>query len=304
MPMPDFQSVMLPLLQPIADGREHSVREATEKIEDVFHLTEDERQELLPSGQTRVIVNRVGWAKTYLKKAELIQQSRRGFIQITEQGKAVLAENPARVDMAYLRRFPSYASWRENEDLSSEIEPEVAIAQTPDERIDEAYNQLREALADELLQQVKDSSDAFFERLVVELLVAMGYGGSIEDAGRAVGRTGDGGIDGVIKEDKLGLDAVVIQAKKWTSRSVGRPDVQSFAGSMEGFRANKGVFITTSTFAESAREYVKMIQRKIVLIDGPMLAGLMIDHDIGVTKYRDIRLKRLDSDYFETNTLQ
>lgn len=304
MAIPDFQSVMLPLLRFIGDGQEHTVREATEKIEDQFHLDERERQELLPSGQTRVIVNRVGWAKTYLKKAELIQQPKRGSIQITEQGKAVLAENPPRVDMEYLSRFPAYASWRETQERRAESRPEIVATQTPDERIEEAYNQLRDALADELLQQVKESPDAFFERLVVELLVAMGYGGSIEDAGRAVGRSGDGGIDGVIKEDKLGLDAVVIQAKKWTTKSVGRPDVQSFAGSMEGFRANKGVFITTSTFAEPAREYVKMIQRKIVLIDGSMLAGLMIDHDIGVTKYRDIHLKRLDSDYFENNLLQ
>jgi restriction system protein len=252
---------------------------------------------------SRCPINRVHWAKAYLKKAALVDQVRRGVIRISEQGRQVVTENPGRVDMKYLERFPAYAAWNRGKikgKIEDEPEEDVGVvAQTPEERIETAYQELREALAEDLLQQVKECSDKFFERLVVELLVRMGYGGSIEDAGKAVGRSGDGGIDGVIKEDRLGLDVVVIQAKRWTSNQIGRPDVQSFAGSMEAYRANKGVFITTTTFSAPASEYVRQIQRKIVLIDGPTLANLMIDHGVGVTGYRSFDLKRLDSDYFE-----
>lgn len=296
---------MLPLLQLLEDGNEWTMKELTARIEDLYSLTEEERAEMLPSGNVRVIVNRVAWAKLYVKEAGLLDSVRRGVVRITEEGKSVVASKPDRIDMKYLERFPSYVAWRSRK--TSKESPKASMpvvgapeaVTTPDELIEEAYGELRDALVEEVLQQVKDGTDSFFERLVVELLVAMGYGGSIQDAGKAVGKSGDGGIDGVIKEDKLGLDVVVIQAKKWTTKTIGRPDVQSFAGSMEGYRASKGVFITTSTFSQPAIDYVTQIQRKIVLVDGPTLASLMVDHEIGVSSYRSIILKRLDTDYFE-----
>ncbi|WP_417398199.1 restriction endonuclease [Gimesia chilikensis] len=304
MTIPDFQSCMLPLLCIVSDGNEWTMKDVTERIADQFHLTAEERDEMIPSGNARTIVNRVGWAKTYLKEAGLLLPVRRGVIQITEDGRTVLSENPPKVDMAYLERFPSYVEFRERKGNNSNKSPSPTkvieeTTSTPDDLIIQAYRELRNALAEELLEQVKEMSDKFFERLVVELLVSMGYGGSIDDAGKAVGKSGDGGIDGVIKEDKLGLDAIVIQAKRWTSNSVGRPDIQSFAGSMEAYRANKGVFITTSTFSQPAIDYVSQIQRKIVLVDGETLANLMIDHGIGVSEYRSIALKRMDTDFFQ-----
>lgn len=300
MAIPDFQSLMLPLLNAVSDGGVHVMKNVVQHLSDHFSLTEEERQRLQPSGLVRVMVNRVHWAKLHLLRAGVIEQVKRGTIRITPQGKKVLADPPAKVDLKYLMRFPAFAEWGKAKPAHDDDNDEADVsAKTPEERIGEAYSQLREALAEELLQQVKDCTDKFFERLVVDLLVAMGYGGSIEDAGKAVGRSGDGGIDGVIKEDRLGLDVVVVQAKKWTTNPVGRPDVQSFAGSMEAHRANKGVFITTSTFSEPAKQYVGQIQRRIVLIDGPTLASFMIDHGIGVTSYQTFNLKRLDSDYFE-----
>lgn len=294
---------MLPLLRTIRDGNEWALKDVTEHLTVEFGLSDDERDAMIPSGNTRIIVNRVGWAKAYLKEAGLLEPVRRGVIKITEQGKAVLAEEPERVDMSFLERFPSYIEFRDRKGKAktndSPTEVIADASQTPDDLMIQAYQEMRDALAEELLQQVIEMSDKFFERLVVDLLVAMGYGGSIEDAGKAVGRSGDGGIDGVIKEDKLGLDVIVLQAKRWTANSVSRPDIQSFAGSMEAFRANKGVFITTSTFSRPAVEYVEQIQRKIVLIDGERLANLMIDHGIGVSPYRSFELKRFDSDYFQ-----
>ncbi|MCA9266583.1 MAG: restriction endonuclease [Planctomycetales bacterium] len=204
--------------------------------------------------------------------------------------------------LTLLEQFPSYCEFRDRKNSSSQLSASVELnsdaSRTPDDVIIAAYQEMRKALAADLLQQVTEMSDKFFERLVVDLLVAMGYGGSLDDAGKAVGKSGDGGIDGVIKEDKLGLDAIVVQAKRWTANVVGRPDIQSFAGSMEAYRTNKGVFITTSTFSQPAIDYVGQIQRKIVLIDGVALANLMIDHNIGVSEYRSIALKRLDTDYF------
>lgn len=303
MPIPDFQSCMVPILRIVSDGNEWTMRDITERISDEFELTDEERSQMLPSGYARSIVNRVGWAKSYLKEAGLLESVRRGVVRISDLGRKVLSENPVKIDMEFLERFPSYIEFRERKGRRSNSisspEPAEPVTQTPDVLIEDAYQELRTALADELLQQVIEISDRFFEKLVVELLVAMGYGGSIEDAGRAVGRSGDGGIDGVIKEDKLGLDVIVIQAKRWSSNTVSRPEIQSFAGSMEAYRANKGVFITTSSFSAPAIDYVKQIQRKIVLVDGMTLANLMIDYGIGVSQYRSIALKRIDSDYFQ-----
>ncbi|WP_227254675.1 restriction endonuclease [Frigoriglobus tundricola] len=297
MPIPDYQDCMLPLLELLADGKDYTLRAVTTALADRFGLTEDERKEMLPSGQQTVITNRVAWAKTYLKKAGLLTQPGRGVVRISDAGRAVLDKKLGKIDNDFLRQYPSFAEFVGRTDLEQVAEQPPKTV-TPEESLESSYQTLRNALADELLEKVKSCTPAFFERLVVEVLVAMGYGGSLADAGQAVGRSGDGGIDGIIKEDKLGLDVLCIQAKRW-EKTVGRPEVQAFAGSMEGFRARKGVMLTTSTFSREAAEYVQRIERKIVLIDGRQLAELMIEHGVGVATARTFVLKKLDLDYFE-----
>lgn len=295
--IPNYQSFMFPFLQAVSDGREHCFRDVVATLVGQLGLTDDERQQMLPSGQQSIVANRIGWAKTYLKKAGLLDYPKRGYVRITKTGLQALANNSGKIDNEFLNRYPSFLDFTQRSPTDAEAAPEPEETQTPDEVLESSYKSLRNALADELLDQVKTCSPRFFERLVVELLVAMGYGGSLIDAGQAVGRTGDGGIDGIIKEDKLGLDVVCIQAKRWEG-TVGRPVVQSFAGSMEGVRARKGVLLTTGAFSKDAEEYVNRIERKIVLIDGQRLADLMIDHNIGVATARTYTIKRLDSDYF------
>lgn len=291
---------MLPLLRLLKDGREHYLGEVVSSLADEFKLSREEREQLLSSGQQTVIRNRAGWARTYLKKAGLLQSTRRGYFRITERGQSVLNSKPVRIDVKYLEQFPEFVAFRE---LRHERQDEVPlpIAQstdaTPEEALDAAYARLRLDLESDLLEQVKTASPSFFERLVVELLVRMGYGGTLRDAGQAVGKSGDGGIDGIIKEDRLGLDVIYIQAKRWDS-TVGRPEIQKFAGALQGHRARKGVFITTSSFSSDAQEFASKIDSKIVLIDGPALAKHMIDHNIGVSPVRSYEVKKIDSDYF------
>lgn len=298
MTMPDYQECMLPVLEVVADGKDHPLREIVQAVADRLKLTEEQRQERLPSGQSPVISNRVGWAKTYLKKAGLVANPVRGQVRITDAGRQVLASKPRHIDTDYLQRFESFRGFvgRTSMDLDAQKEPEAAI--TPEESIDKAFQTIQNDLVDELLEKVKASSPRFFEELVVDLLVRMGYGGSLADAGKAIGRSGDDGIDGIIKEDRLGLDVVCIQAKRWEG-TVGRPIVQAFAGSMEGQRARKGVLLTTSSFTKDAEEYVNRIERKIVLVDGRQLAKLMIEHNVGVSPHRTIVIKRMDEDYFD-----
>ena len=232
MPIPDYQGFMLPFLQVISDGREHHVREIVTKLADQLGLTEEERRQMLPSGQQSLVANRVGWAKTYLKKAGLLDNPRRGYVRITQAGSQALSDNPGKIDNNFLDQYPSFQEFTQRSHSDAEsMEPEVKEAKTPDEVLESSYQSLRNALADELLEQVKTCSPLFFERLVVDLLVAMGYGGTLADAGQAIGRTGDGGIDGIIKEDKLGLDVVCIQAKRWEG-TVGSRAVREFAGSI------------------------------------------------------------------------
>lgn len=294
---------MLPLLQHIADGQIHAIRDVTQRIAGHFALTEEERATLVPSGQQTYISNRVGWARSYLKKAGLIESPGRGKVQITSEGRKVLVESPVMIDCKYLKRYPEFVEfWGQKRTPATERDdrPSVAVLeteQTPDEAIESAYDDIRNALADDLLQQVMNCSPTFFERLVLDLLIAMGYGGALPDAGTHLGRVGDGGIDGIIHEDKLGLDIICIQAKRWAD-VVGRPHVQGFAGSMEAHRAKKGVMITTSTFSRDAKDFVGRIERKIVLIDGQQLAQLMIDYDVGVATARTYTIKKVDSDYF------
>jgi restriction system protein len=299
MPIPDYQSIMLPLLQFASDGKEHSLRETIEALADQFELTDQEKTELLPSGQQATFDNRVGWARTYLKKAGLLRSTRRGYYQIAERGERVLEENPAAINTAYLRQFPEFVQFQSPKRVKvggAEAEP-FDDTRTPEEEIETAYQRVRQDLAAELLQTIKDHSPAFFERVVIDLLVKMGYGGTRRDAGEAIGRSGDGGIDGIIKEDRLGLDIVYIQAKRWEN-TVGRPEIQKFAGALQGQRARKGIFITTSTFSQTARDYVSRIDSKIVLIDGETLAQLMIDYNIGAAPIASYEIKRIDSDYF------
>lgn len=306
MAVPDYQSVMLPLLQFAAKkGAETSTTEAVEALAKELCLTEDDLKEMLPSGIQSTFVNRVGWASTYMKKAGLLEATRRGFYQITDRGRDLLRNQPKTINVKLLKQYPEFLEFQQlkgtrrgDKILESKGTSDISTA-TPSEALEAAYENLRDELADELLGRLKKISPAFFERVVVELLVKMGYGGSRADAGKAIGRTGDGGIDGIIKEDKLGLDVVYIQAKRWDNNPVGRPDVMQFAGALQAQRANKGIFITTSRFTDDALSYVSQIGSKIVLIDGEQLTGLMIEHDVGVSTVSLYPVKKVDSDYFE-----
>jgi restriction system protein len=298
MAVPDFQSLMLPLLKLVSDGREHSIQEIRDHLANEFALTEEDLNQLIPSGVQTVFINRVSWARTYLAKAGLLEITRRSHVRITERGKEVLKQNPPRIDIKFLRQFPEFLEFMEKE--SDETQGSNIIEEekrTPEEILQEAYKEIRNNLAQELLTQVKNSSPAFFERLVVELLVKMGYGGSHSEAARAVGKTGDEGIDGIIDEDKLGLDTIYIQAKRWEN-VVGRPEIQKFVGALVGKRAKKGIFITTSKFTNDAIDFVSTIDTKVVLIDGKRLAELMIDYDVGVATVSNFQIKRVDFDYF------
>lgn len=300
MPLPDFQALMLPLLQLLADQQVHRTRAVIEALAAHFQLTPEERRQLLPSGKQFTFDNRVGWARTHLKKAGLLDNSQRGFLRITPAGQEVLHQQLPAINTKYLEQF---AGWREFSGLSDTHAVTPAIAEltqtpnTPEEDLDAVYQQLRSDLRSDLLQTIKSCSPAFFERLVVELLVAMGYGGSRQEAGQAIGRNNDEGIDGIIKEDRLGLDIIYIQAKRWEA-VVGRPEIQKFAGALQGQRARKGIFITTSAFSKEAADYVRKIESKIILIDGQTLAEYMIDNNVGVTVEATYELKRVDRDYF------
>lgn len=302
MAMPDYETLMHPLLSRLADEQIRVVKDVVAQLADEFRLTLEERAQLLPSGGTLTFASRVGWAKTYLKKAGLVQQPKRGLVQITDQGKAALAQQPVRIDVGFLEQFSSFLDFRNSsreKPISTRLNDVLPLPSdlTPDEVIEAAYQRSISALADEVLERVKACSPIYFERLVVQLLIQMGYGGSREEAGKAVGRSGDGGIDGVINEDRLGLDAIYLQAKRW-SNVVGRPDIQQFVGALAGQRATKGVFISTSRFTQEAKDYAANSQYKVVLIDGERLAELMIEHDLGVSVAATYQLKRIDSDFF------
>jgi restriction system protein len=293
----------LPLLRFLSDGKEHSNQEAVEALVDEFGLTEEDLAEMLPSGTQPMFVNRFGWAKSHMKMAGLVEAPHRAHIRLTDRGVALLQTQPDVVSMKTLVSYPEYVEFRnrkrpDRKDPERGLRDDDADDLTPEEQLESAYGTIRDQLSSELLEKVKDGTPQFFERLVVGLLVAMGYGGSRRDAGRTVGRSGDGGIDGVIKEDRLGLDAIYLQAKRWEG-TVGRPEIQKFAGALQGRRAKKGVFITTSSFTKEAEEYANTIETKIVLIDGERLTELMIDHNVGVSPIAAYEIKRLDSDYFE-----
>lgn len=291
---------MFPLLKYASDGKEHSLREAIEALALEFNLSEDERKELLPSGQQPIFDNRVGWARTYLKKAGLLGTPKRGFLEITDQGMKVISQAPPDINVQFLSQFPEFIKFKNTKKQNDNSQPDIEEISdtTPQEAIEFGYQKIRKELENDLLNRIKSCSADFFERLVVDLLVKMGYGGSRRDAGRAIGKSGDSGIDGIIKEDKLGLDIVYIQAKRWDNTVVGRPEIQKFVGALHGQRARKGVFITTSKFSQEAKEYVSIIDSKIVLIDGQELAQFMIDNHVGVSTVSIYEIKKIDSDYF------
>ncbi|MCA1622294.1 MAG: restriction endonuclease [Acidobacteria bacterium] len=300
MSIPDYQTLMLPVLRFASDKNEHSLHETIDNLAKEFSLNENEMQELLPSGQQTIFHNRVGWARTYLSKAGLLETPKRGFFRITNRGLNVLAENPVKVDNRILKQFPEFLEFqnRKNKKTEKTINENIEeIQNTPEESLETAYQTIRISLATEILEKVKSCSPNFFERLVVELLVKMGYGGTLQDAGKAVGKSGDGGIDGIIKEDRLGLDVIYLQAKRWEG-NVSRPEIQKFAGALLGNQARKGVFITTSDFTREARDYVKTISSNIILIDGEELAELMIDYNVGASNATVYEIKKVDSDYF------
>lgn len=304
MAIPKYHDFMLPLLEFSDDGKTHSISEARIALADYFELTVEERKEMLPSGRKFIYHDRISWANTYLKKAGLLESPKRGYFRITERGLHILAENPSFIDRHYLMRFPEFVDFQTRHksehtqtDTDSEISDVDNTDETPNEKLEQYYQALRENIENEIIDLIKSCSPDFFENLVVELLVKMGYGGSRADAGRAIGGNNDGGIDGIINEDKLGLDVVYIQAKRWDN-TVGRPEIQKFAGALQGLRAKKGIFITTSSFSRGAIEYVGIIDSKIVLIDGLRLARLMFEYDIGVSTIEVYELKRIDQDFF------
>lgn len=301
MAVPDFQSIMLPLLAFLQDGQERSIREAVNYLADQFKLTENDLNELIPSGKQTRFYNRVLWARTYLSKSGLIDIPKKSYCKISQKGIMVLQQNPKKIDMKFLEQFPEYLEFKKlkhHKAVETKNKQNGSITEeTPEEILEDAYQEIRENLVQDLVAQMKSCSPAFFEQLLIDLLVKMGYGGSRRDAARAVGQSGDGGIDGIIDEDRLGLDSIYIQAKRWDG-VVGRPEIQKFVGALMGKHAKKGIFITTSKFSSDALHFRSMIDYRIILIDGQRLAELMIDHNIGVTEVTSYSLKRIDSDYF------
>ena len=299
MMIPDYQACMLPLLKFVSDKNEHNMKEVIDHFNILFDLTDEEKTRMLPSGLQSVIMNRAGWARTYLKKAGLIEQPKRAFFQITQRGLDLLNEGIKEINIKVLDRYEEFKAFRAKkidqiEDDKNEIRSDI---KTPEESIEIGFQRLNDSISEDIIIKVKECSPSFFEKLVVDLFIKMGYGGSLKDAGHVIGKSGDGGIDGIIKEDKLGLDVIYIQAKRWEN-VVGRPEIQKFAGALLGQKAKKGIFITTSWFTAEAKDFVKGLDNKIILIDGEMLAELMLEYNLGVSIYKSYNLKRVDSDYF------
>ncbi len=305
MPIPDYQTLLLPLLQLAADKQEHAFRDAIEHLALAFKLTPAEQMELLPSGAQTVFSNRVGWARSYLKQAGLLQTPRRGFFALTQRGQHLLHRQPNRLTISDLNQFAEFQAFRTRKKSkalealkATDFAPDLMLDNTPEDIMASAYRIMQQNLAQEVLGMIKQLPPTFFEKLVIDLLVKMGYGGNRQDAARAIGKSGDGGIDGFINEDRLGLDVIYVQAKRWDT-TVGRPEIQKFAGALQGQKGRKGIFITTSTFSREAKEYASSIELRLILIDGERLAALMVEHNIGVTVLGTYEVKKLDLDYFE-----
>lgn len=299
MAIPDFQSIMRPLLTQLADGKDYSNKEIHAALENAFQMSEEEKQQRVSNGGPRVYVNRIAWALMHLKLAGLLESPRRACYRISPRGLEALKTFPERITCKELMRYPEYEAWRRGSKVETQepVNDECMVESTPEEQIELGVARVAEKVSKELLETIKSCSPGFFEKLVIDLLLAMGYGGSRQEAGQLTGRSGDEGIDGIISEDKLGLDLIYVQAKKWEG-NVSRPEIQKFAGALQGKRARKGIFITTSAFTREAEEFAKAIESKIVLISGLRLAELMIEHDVGVTTTKTFALKKVDTDYF------
>ena len=300
MAVPDFQSFFRPLLEIAGDGEEHSLKEARERIAVDFDLSEEDLNELLPSGTQRKFDNRVAWAKSYFVQAKVFEGPKRAHFRITDRGRQLLSEGHERIDVKILNQYPEFVEFHapgKQNKATPKPTSEESTSETPEEILQKAYQSIRNDLAGEILERIKSNTPSFFENLVVDLMVAMGYGGSRADAGKSIGQSGDEGIDGIIKEDRLGLDVIYLQAKRWEG-TVGRPEIQKFVGALHGKRAKKGVFITTGKFSEEAREYVRSIDPKVILLDGKDLAQYMIDFNLGTSKAVTYEIKKIDSDYF------
>jgi restriction system protein len=298
--VPPFQDIMLPMLRLAAEsnGQPLAIKTAVEVIAGQMGLSEEDRTELLPSGRQSRFTNRVNWTASHLRAAKLLESAGRGLVVITDRGKELLASNPPAINLKTLMQFPEFQEFRGGGNGEVTEEKEAETTDTPEEAIEKSYKALRSEIVADVLARLKTCTPTFFEQIVVQLVVRMGYGGSLKDAGQAVGKSHDGGIDGVIKQDKLGLDVVYLQAKRWEN-TVGRREVQQFAGALAGQQANRGVFITTSDFSSEAVAYAKQVATKIVLMNGRQLAEYMFDHDLGVTSTLTLSLKKIDSDFFE-----
>jgi restriction system protein len=304
MTIPSYHEAMLPILKLASDKKEHSLKETIEFLAQKLKLTEEDRKQLLPSGMQTIFDNRVGWARTYLKKAGLLEYSKTGYYKITERGLKVLEQNPQEIDREFLMQFPEFATFQTVQKKSLQqnyIDHQKTLVENlnPVEQLEIAHKKIKDELSNELIDKIKNSSPKFFEELVIALLLKMGYGGSRKDAGEAIGQSGDEGIDGIINEDRLGLDSIYIQAKRWDKGTVSRPEIQKFVGALQGKKASKGIFITTSTFSKEAEDYAKAIACKVILIDGSKLADLMIEYDVGVAKMASYDVKRIDTDFFD-----
>jgi restriction system protein len=301
MAIPDFQSVMRPVLQTVSDGQPRALADVREAVKEAFELSDEERKERLPSGNQTVINNRVGWARTYLNKAGLLTIPERGMVQITDRGQDALSNGPERISVAWLKQFPEFHDFhtQKPKPVTDSLKPvdDIIEEATPDEQLASAHQSLMENLADEVLDSIRKASPSFFETLVVDLMISMGYGGSRKEAGQATQTTNDDGIDGIIKEDKLGLDTIYLQAKRWAN-TVHRPEIDKFIGALTRQRARKGVFLTTSDFSAGAREAAAGLDMKVVLIDGRELAQLMIENNLGVSVKDIYEVKQVDTDYF------
>jgi restriction system protein len=304
-PVPDFQTAMLPVLRAFNDGAK-SVSDVLPALRTEFAITDEEAEQLIPSGRLTTLQSRAHWARTYLAKAGLLVSPRRNQHEITESGRKLLASGVSRIDMKTLEQFPAYVAWREKEGAPAAkgealevVVDQTAQVRTPDERIRHDFNLVEAALSEDLLSAVQSMTPKQFEQLIVDLLLKMGYGGGDQSMGERIGKSGDGGIDGIINEDALGLDAVYVQAKRYAPDSkVGRPALQAFVGSLTGEGANKGVFVTTSDFSREAKDYLNKVQHRIVLINGERLARLMIQHEVGVRARQTYVLRSVDEDYF------
>ncbi|NQZ54389.1 MAG: restriction endonuclease [Piscirickettsiaceae bacterium] len=303
MPIPDFQQCMRPLLSSLKDGEVHHFNEAYEDVCKHFDVSDDEKRQLLPSGKQTVVKNRCGWARTYMKKAGLLLDPKRSHVQITEHGLQVLKDQPEYFNVKYLKEIsPEFVEFHKAKPKVVSTEQQLnesEDATDPLERLENAHLEIQSSLTSELLQLVKDQDPIFLENLVVQLMHAMGYGGWSKESGETTQYTADGGVDGFINDDPLGLDTIYLQAKRYTDNAIGRPDLQAFVGALEMKRARKGVFITTSRFSKDALDYIEMIEKKVVLIDGEKLASLMVEHNLGVATKETYRVKAIDTDFFD-----